>query len=591
MTAQLSPTPTFKGWANNGTPLAYGLLYSYAAGTTTPQATYTDSTQGTPNTNPVVLNARGECALWLDPTKSYKFNLTDSNGNQISGYPVDNIQGQLGPSGSVIPTVNNAFDLGSPSFEWRNIYAGTQVYIGTTPVLNIATGNIGYYAQTAAEISAGVTPTNYAYQAGDLRRYGADPTGVSDSTTAITNALNSNTVVFDSYGGGGTYLFTNISIPDGVTLKGQGQEKTIFKTSTATQAITLATNADFIHLENFKLLQTGSVQGYGIAGINNYWITTRKVWVNGFQYNLYMSFAIYHSHYDSRFDNGQYGVYYYGASGNWNTAWFNNDIVFVNCRAGPNTVQSWYLKTVNATLLSCDMGGTGAGITITGDSTPSIAFGNVIINPYSEGVTTTAFNFAWAKVNIMGGFTQGGGVGTPTTTMVRADQSSDVMVDNLGGFSYFTNRFWATNSSAITYRRVPPAVAGSSDTTDATSAIYNIAGENSGSFTGTLTGCTTSPTGTITWDRNGNLVTLYIPSISGTSNATTCTVTGLPAAITPVTNQPFIGPVTNNGTNSFGYCNVNLTGIIALTIDANSTAFTNAGAKAIVAQTITYKLN
>lgn len=91
MTAQLTPTPVFKAFGNDGEPLAGGFLYTYAAGTTTPQVSYQDSI-GTPNTNPIVLNARGECALWLDPTLIYKLQLTDSLGNQIPGWPVDNIQ-------------------------------------------------------------------------------------------------------------------------------------------------------------------------------------------------------------------------------------------------------------------------------------------------------------------------------------------------------------------------------------------------------------------------------------------------------------------------------------------------------------------
>ena len=44
------------------------------------------------------------------------------------------------------------------------------------------------YTRTAAEITAGVTPTNLAYQQGDVRRYGADPTGTTDSTAALRTA-------------------------------------------------------------------------------------------------------------------------------------------------------------------------------------------------------------------------------------------------------------------------------------------------------------------------------------------------------------------------------------------------------------------
>src|SRR5690349_9941138 len=45
--------------------------------------------------------------------------------------------------------------------------------------------------RTDAERAAGVTPTNYQYEPGDVRRYGADSTGVTASTTAIQAAINS----------------------------------------------------------------------------------------------------------------------------------------------------------------------------------------------------------------------------------------------------------------------------------------------------------------------------------------------------------------------------------------------------------------
>jgi hypothetical protein len=45
------------------------------------------------------------------------------------------------------------------------------------------------YKRTAAEIAAGVTPTDTSYPAGDVRRYGAVGDGVADDTAAITAAL------------------------------------------------------------------------------------------------------------------------------------------------------------------------------------------------------------------------------------------------------------------------------------------------------------------------------------------------------------------------------------------------------------------
>jgi microcystin-dependent protein len=78
---------------SNGAPLAGGRVYSYQAGTSTPQATYTDSSGGTPNANPIILDASGSASVWLDPTLSYKFILKDSSDNVIK--TIDGIVGLL----------------------------------------------------------------------------------------------------------------------------------------------------------------------------------------------------------------------------------------------------------------------------------------------------------------------------------------------------------------------------------------------------------------------------------------------------------------------------------------------------------------
>jgi hypothetical protein len=59
--------------------------------------------------------------------------------------------------------------------------------------------------QTDAEKLAGVTPVNKAYPPGDVRRYGADPTGVLDSYPAWRDAIAANVEVFDACPGGGFY--------------------------------------------------------------------------------------------------------------------------------------------------------------------------------------------------------------------------------------------------------------------------------------------------------------------------------------------------------------------------------------------------
>ena len=87
------------GWQffdNNGVPLAGGLLYTYAAGTTTPQATFTSVTGVTANANPIVLDSAGRPSseVWLTSNLTYKFKLQTSLSVDV--WTMDNIPGISG---------------------------------------------------------------------------------------------------------------------------------------------------------------------------------------------------------------------------------------------------------------------------------------------------------------------------------------------------------------------------------------------------------------------------------------------------------------------------------------------------------------
>ena len=81
-------------FTNTGAVLTGGKLYTYAAGTTTPQVSYTTSTGNVARTNPVVLDAAGRVPnggeIWILPV-GYKFVLKDSTDVLIATY--DNIFG------------------------------------------------------------------------------------------------------------------------------------------------------------------------------------------------------------------------------------------------------------------------------------------------------------------------------------------------------------------------------------------------------------------------------------------------------------------------------------------------------------------
>lgn len=77
MAFTLAPYEQRQYFDDDGAVLAFGKVYTYASGTSTPIFTYADSI-GTLNTNPVVLSASGRARIYLDAL-AYKFILTDTN--------------------------------------------------------------------------------------------------------------------------------------------------------------------------------------------------------------------------------------------------------------------------------------------------------------------------------------------------------------------------------------------------------------------------------------------------------------------------------------------------------------------------------
>lgn len=149
-------------------------LYSYAAGTTTPQATYTDSTGTTQNTNPIVLDVSGGAQIWLG-TSAYKLVLEDTTGATL--WTVDNVPGGV------------SFPL---------------------PVSRGGTGATTAAAAAAALVSSNPITPSQVNDALSLVGGGADPTGATDSTAAIKAVLatalsTGRTVICDP----GTYLINS----------------------------------------------------------------------------------------------------------------------------------------------------------------------------------------------------------------------------------------------------------------------------------------------------------------------------------------------------------------------------------------------
>jgi hypothetical protein len=192
VTAILLPNGKQQYFTTAGLPAVGYKIATFDAGTSNPRVTWSDALKVGVNTNPVILDGRGEASIFWEG--AYKVQLQDSTGAVI--WTQDNLQSQQTTfTASLIPAVTNTVDIGSVTLSWRNLYLGPN----NAPVLDTVTGNIGYYARTAIEIAAGVVPVSFIYPVGNVFRYyttaqitqtqAFSSTPTLDCSAAINNAV------------------------------------------------------------------------------------------------------------------------------------------------------------------------------------------------------------------------------------------------------------------------------------------------------------------------------------------------------------------------------------------------------------------
>lgn len=188
------------GWQffdNNGKPLSGGLLYTYAAGTTTLTATYTDSSGGTANSNPIVLDSAGRVPyeIWLTAGTNYKFVLNTSTGTLIGTY--DNIKSaatSLDGTGTNngVAYFNSVGAFSSGSNLTFNSATNALTAAGTITGGNIVTG--GNVTASGNLSGVNLTATGTAAITGNTTITGtlAVTGGITSATPAVTQALGDN---------------------------------------------------------------------------------------------------------------------------------------------------------------------------------------------------------------------------------------------------------------------------------------------------------------------------------------------------------------------------------------------------------------
>lgn len=253
-TVNLSPLAG-AGWQffdNDGVPLAGGLLYTYQAGTSTPQTTYTTSAGNVANSNPIVFNASGRLdnEVWMTQGASYKFVLKTSAGTLVGTY--DNLTG--------INDVTSAL---------ADVYAA---FANTT---DPAKGDalVGFrQSNSSGNLTGAVGRTVHQklQESISVLDFGADPTGVVGASTAIQAAIDA----VSAQGGGsvyfppGTYLIDgNITPKSNMSIYGAGAASILSFTGNNRQCFT---SNSVSNLKIFGLFFDGNKPTVGWETTNNY---------------------------------------------------------------------------------------------------------------------------------------------------------------------------------------------------------------------------------------------------------------------------------------------------------------------------------
>ena len=118
--------------------------------------------------------------------------------------------------------------------------------------------------------------------------------------------------------------------------------------------------------------------------------------------------------------------------------------------------------------------------------------------------------------------------------------------------------------------------------------------EVTGSYTGTATGISGSPSGSISYTRKGNIVTLTIPSgvFTGTSTSIAFTITGAPIIIRPTASRVGLGRGVDNSAGLTNPISMEMTtaGTLTISSDMAGGTWTASGTKAVSNTTITYNV-
>lgn len=505
------------------------------------------------------------------------------------------------------------------------------------------------YARTAAEVTAGVTPSVYAYPEGDIRRYGATTVAVNNATAINAALLVSASGGADVYIPPGTWAYTatlnatgscamrgcgqlSVLAPngcDGITFANQPtyggsrpfRDFVLTGTSTTAKSGIKATMTaasgnrvtsvffDRLTIQNFQWgidtqgfwnsaardvhiyncyggvhlsernikftfssvhIVAGAITGVGtkygvlleqVGGVRSESTTLRGCFIFGYDIAIHVDNALYTTIEHVDCDNCQsVGIKLTTANGGTTVrdCWVNTNAaaltkgIEVSALGAKNHDQI----LLDSNIVSCTQAFAGSLGIVVGDEQQAVRAISNRVYGFETGIRCSAadnFIEKWNSINA-------------TSTARLVDSLS---LDCEVGPSYIQG------GTSLAFTAGTP-----------TGLVYY----DRGSFTATLTGMTAGTTGTVKWVANGREIRLQVgASITGTSNSTAMTLTGLPSVLKPVADQVFIPTIIDNGTTVHAYASLSAsTGTITFGATPGAGNFTASGTKGVNAMTAAY---
>lgn len=517
------------------------------------------------------------------------------------------------------------------------------------------------------ETGLGLSAINHRYPVDpyvDPRRYGADPLGVADSTTAVQSAINVAYALKGEVklGAGVNYLISNLALTftgnhtnDGLRISGSSPNGSRLTQKSSAVGPVLAFSGSTLQESPLELYSfsvfaaTGKANdGIVLTAIAEW--NLNRVYVSNANKAVSLDAALIGEITGCELYDSNYGVYARNNNGHsgTNLVSIRRNRIFGNTEWGidwGSGDQGSFEKNdmeVNGTTTAITFTGALSGTAITGTLTTNWARPTAQYPVYfSDGevravtLTNGAKTATWSR-GLTGGVTANASA-TTGSIAVRSSVASavglatisfngnwnegnfgqSVFVENTSGLtvtfksinfyseatghslyiegadrisiedcmSPSPGQTWELNGTVSYLKNCAMTILNDNTLRPTyvnveTSTVNMLNGRKS-TFTGTLTGCTTSPTASITMYEQGDEIVLeFLSSLTAVSNTNACTITGLPAAYWPKNDTIGILMVQDNGVNQALQCQVSAsTGVITV---GNSHTFTTSGGKGVV---------